>query len=136
MNTVKPAVVYFLLVFGAGFVLGIIRVLVILPLVGERAAELIEMPFLLTVIVIAACWLNRHLLPDAQAQHRIAVGLLAMGLVLAADLVVGITLRGLSLSEVFLHRDLVSGTAYYLSLLLFAFMPWLLAYFGKNSINK
>ena len=106
------------------------------PLTGERAAELLEMPFILTVIVFAARWLNRHLLADAQAQRRIAMGLLAMGLVLAADVAVGITLRGLSPSDVFVHRDPVSGTAYYLSLLFFAIMPWLLAYFWKNSINK
>ncbi len=127
MNTLKPALVYFLLVFGAGFLLGTVRVLVILPLVGERAAELLEIPFMLTVIVFAARWLNRHLLADAQPQRRIAAGLLALGFVLAADVKVGITLRGLSLSEVFFDRDPVSGTAYYFSLLLFAFMPWLLA---------
>lgn len=60
MNAFKPAVAYFLLVFGAGFVLGTVRVLLILPLVGERAAELLEMPLMLTVIVFAARWMNRH----------------------------------------------------------------------------
>jgi hypothetical protein len=104
-------------------VLGTVRVLLILPLVGERAAELLEMPLMLTVIVFAARWMNRHLLADAAARKRVIVGLIAMGLVLAADLLVGIALRGMSPGEALFHRDPISGTAYYLSLLLFAGMP-------------
>jgi hypothetical protein len=50
-----------------------------------------------------------------------------MGFVLLADLVVGIWLRGMSATEVFLNRDPVSGTAYYVSLLLFAAMPAIMA---------
>ncbi|ALA58449.1 hypothetical protein [Nitrospira moscoviensis] len=132
MNVFKPAVVYFLLVFGAGFVLGTVRVLLILPLVGERTAELLEMPLMLTVIVFAARWMNRHPLAEADARKRLIVGLIAMGLVLAADLLVGIALRGMSPSDALFHRDPISGTAYYLSLLLFAGMPWLLAPLRKN----
>lgn len=131
MNVFKPAVVYFLFVFGAGFVLGTVRVLLILPLVGERTAELLEMPLMLTVIVFAARWMNRHLLADADARRKLIVGLIAMGLVLAADLLVGIALRGMSPSEALFHRDPISGTAYYLSLLLFAGMPWLLVCRGR-----
>ena len=50
-----------------------------------------------------------------------------LGLMLAGELVVGIGLRGMTAAEAFLNRDPVSGTAYYLSLLLFAAMPWLVS---------
>jgi hypothetical protein len=46
---------------------------------------------------------------------------------LAAEMAVGIGLRGMTAAEVILNRDPVSGTAYYLSLLLFAAMPWLVS---------
>jgi hypothetical protein len=45
---------------------------------------------------------------------------------LGAELWVGTALRGLSVAAVFLERDPVSGTAYYLSLAMFTALPWLL----------
>lgn len=127
MRLLKPAVIYFLLVFGTGFVLGTIRVLLVVPLLGERTAELLEMPLMLIAIVVAAHWVNRRLLSHTGSSTTLSIGLIAMGLVLTADLVVGVALRGMSPGEALFHRDPVSGTAYYLSLLLFAAMPWLLS---------
>ncbi len=127
MHIFKPALAYFLIVFGAGFVLGTIRVLFVRPLFGERTAELLEMPLMLAVIVLAARWITRRYLQQAQPREQLAVGWIATGCMLAAEFLVGLTLRGLSPIDVLVNRDPVSGTAYYLSLLLFATMPWLLA---------
>lgn len=127
MQTLQAAILYFLLVFGAGFVLGIGRVLMVVPLLGERTAELLEMPLMLIVIVIAARWIVQHRLGECRLSSGFSVGLLAMGFVLIADLIVGMWLRGMSAAEVFLNRDPVSGAAYYVSLLLFAVMPTVLA---------
>ena len=43
-------------VFGAGFVLGIIRTLWIVPSFGTRRAELMEAPIMLTITVLASHW--------------------------------------------------------------------------------
>lgn len=126
MRNLQAAALYFLLVFGAGFVLGTGRVLLVVPLLGERAAELLEMPLMLAVIVAAARWVVRHKL-DGRQPSALSVGFSAMGFVLLADLAVGVWLRGMSVVEVFLNRDPVSGTAYYAALLLFAVMPAVLA---------
>jgi hypothetical protein len=48
------AVLYFLAAFGAGFLLGPIRVLVLEPRLGAFAAVLIEAPLLLAANVVAA----------------------------------------------------------------------------------
>lgn len=128
MHRFKPALAYFLIVFGAGFVLGTVRVLFALPLLGERTAELLEMPLMLAVIVLAARWITRRYLQHAEPREQLAVGGIATGCMLAAEFLVGLTLRGLSPMEVLVNRDPASGTAYYLSLLLFATMPWLLAH--------
>ena len=122
MQILCAAVFYFLLVFGAGFLLGIGRVLLIVPLLGERTAELLEMPLMLGVIVAAARWVVRRRF-DARQFSALCVGFIALGLVLVADLAVGIWLRGISAAEVFLNRDPVSGAAYYVMLLFFAVMP-------------
>lgn len=121
-------IVYFLVVFASGFVLGTVRTLWLVPRVGERWAELAEMPLMLTVIVLAARWIDRrsllHLRHPATAT---TVGLLALGLLLAAELGLVLQIRGLSLPQYLAERDPVSGTAYAVSLLLFAAMPTLVA---------
>lgn len=50
---------YFLMVFGVGFVLGIGRTLWLAPRFGERSAELVEAPFMLVTIWLAARWARR-----------------------------------------------------------------------------
>lgn len=127
MQVLRAAVLYFLLVFGAGFVLGSGRVLFLVPLLGERAAELLEIPLMLGIIVFSARWIVRHRLDEQRRGSALSIGFIAMGFVLLADLVVGIWLRRMSLAEVFLNRDPVSGAAYYAALLLFAAMPAIMA---------
>ena len=108
--------------FGVGFVLGTRRVLFLVPLLGERTAELLEMPLMLGVIVFAARWIVRHRLAAPRLSTTLSVRFLSLGIILFAELGVGMWLRGMSATEVFLNRDPVSGTAYYISLLLFAVM--------------
>jgi len=125
MEALKPGFLYFLLVFGTGFVLGTVRVLLIVPLVGHRTAELLEMPLMLMATVLAARWTIRRFPERRTSAARLSIGGIALGLMLAGELAVGIGLRGMTAAEVMLNRDLVSGTAYYVSLFLFAVMPWL-----------
>ena len=52
MQVVKAGVLYFALVFEAGFVLGTIRTLWVFPRIGTRTAELMEMPIMLAVTIM------------------------------------------------------------------------------------
>ena len=61
MQTLKAGALYFALVFGAGFALGTLRVLFVVPRLGGRNAELIEAPFMLVVTFLAARWTARRL---------------------------------------------------------------------------
>ncbi len=127
MQTLKPGIIYFLLVFGAGFFLGTIRVLLIVPHVGHRAAELLEMPLMLLATVLAARWITGRFPETRNGAARLAIGGIALGLMLMGEMAVGIGLRGMTAADVILNRDPVSGTAYYLSLILFAAMPWIVS---------
>ena len=52
------------LVFCAGFVLGPIRILWVVPRVGTRMAELMEAPIMLVVTILTARWVvQRHAVP-------------------------------------------------------------------------
>jgi len=55
------------------------------------------------------------------------IGGIALGFMLAGELAVGIGLRGMTAADVFLNRDPISGTAYFVSLVLFAAMPWIVS---------
>ena len=54
MRPIKAGLAYFALVFGAGFMLGVLRGEFLVPRFGERMAELGEMPLMLAVILVSA----------------------------------------------------------------------------------
>ena len=55
-----PALTYFAIVFGVGFLLGSIRVLWLVPQLGVKYAELAEMPLMLLAVFFAARWVTKH----------------------------------------------------------------------------
>ena len=61
MQILKAGALYFALVFGAGFVLGTIRTLWVVPRLGMRVAELMETPIMLVVTIAAARWIVHRL---------------------------------------------------------------------------
>jgi hypothetical protein len=121
MRAVAAGLAYVALVFGVGFVLGVARVTLLVPRLGERTAELIELPVMVLVCVLAARFVVRRFCPLGMRQ-RIGMGGLALAVLVGAEL--GLTLAsGQSLASYFTDRDPVAGTAYAVSLVLFALMP-------------
>ncbi len=126
MKILKAGISYFAVVFGAGFVLGPIRLLWLVPRVGTRTAELLEAPIMLAVIIVSCKWLVRQLEVPAGRSSRLGMGILALLFLLAAELSLVGPLQGYSIGDYLEARDPVSGTVYYLMLGLFALMPLLL----------
>ncbi len=122
----KCSAVYFAIVFGAGFALGPIRILVLAPKIGERTAELLEMPVMLAVSAATAHWVLRRFPVPARTGLRLALGFLALLFMLLAEFALVVRLRNITIEQYFATRDPISGAAYYLSLLLFALFPSLL----------
>ena len=125
MQVLKAGLFYFALVFGAGFVLGPIRILWAVPRFGMRMAELMEAPIMFVVTIFAARWIVRHLALPPTVSIRLGMGSIALGLMLVAEFAFVLRLRGLSISEYLATRDPVSGTVYSLMLAVFAIMPLL-----------
>jgi hypothetical protein len=127
MRILKAGVLYFAIVFGAGFVFGSIRILWVVPRFGTRMAELTETPVMFVVIIVAARWIVRRLALPSTTSSRLGMGCVALGLMLIAEFTLVLWLRGLSISEYLVSRDPVSGTVYYVMLGVFAIMPLLVA---------
>ena len=125
MRTFRAGLVYFALVFGAGFTLGSIRVPFLVPRMGVRYAELLEMPFMFLAVLVSARYIvSRHQLAPG-ASVRFSVGLIALALLLAAELLLNTLILRQSLAEYVASRDPISDAAYLVMLGLFAVMPWL-----------
>jgi hypothetical protein len=127
MQILKAGVLYYALVFGAGFVLGTFRLLWVVPRLGTRMAELMETPIMLLVTIVAARWVVGRLAVPSTRFARLNMGCIALGLLLISEFTLVLWLRGLSISEYLASRDPVSGTVYYAALGLFAIMPLLVA---------
>lgn len=127
MNASRAAVLYFALVFGAGFVLGVLRITLLLPRLGVRSAELAEMPIMLFVIYLSAGYVISRVRPGASAPHWLFVGLLALALLVAAECTLAVLLADRSIDEYLQSRDPVSGTVYLVMLAVYTVMPWLRA---------
>jgi len=127
MQILKAGLLYFALVFGAGFVLGPIRILWVVPRFGTRMAELIETPIMPVVTIVAGRWIVRRLAVPSTPSCRLGIGCVALGLMLIAEFTLVLWLRGLSISEYLANRDPVSGTVYDMVLGVFAIIPLIVA---------
>ena len=126
LNVLKAGTLYFVFVFAAGFVLGIIRTIWIAPHFGTRNAELMEAPVMLVVIVPSARWAARRLTTPTSWARRLTVGLVALGLLLLAEFTVVLWVRGFTITQYLADRDPVSGAVYVVMLAVFALMPLLM----------
>lgn len=118
------AAVYFALVFGVGFVLGTVRVLMLEPKLGARWAELAEMPLMLIAIILAARFVVRRF-PAPNRSSYVVSGGLALLLLVLVEFSVVLGVRGLSIGQYFAERDPIAGAVYVLMLIVFAVMPWI-----------
>ena len=127
MRILKAGMLYFVFVFGAGFLLGPIRVLWVSPRLGTRVAELLEAPIMFVITIVAARWIVRRLAVPSTASSRLSMGGIALGLMLIAEFAFVLWLRGLSIREYLAGRDPVAATVYYVTLGVFGVMPLLVA---------
>ena len=125
--TLRVAAEYAAIVFAAGFALGSVRVFFVVPRLGARAAELLELPLMIALCFLAAGWTNRRLGAAAAVRRRLTVGVIALALLLAAEAATAVLVRGVSLRAALISPDPVSGSLYYFSLALFAALPALRA---------
>lgn len=120
--SIVAACAYFGIVFGAGFVLGVLRVLAVAPRLGEARAELLEMPIMLVIVYFAARFVVGRFRLE-KLMPVLAVGGAALGLLLALEFTLVLAVRGQTLDAWYADRDPAAFAAYLAGLLAFALMP-------------
>jgi hypothetical protein len=121
----RGAAVYFSIVFAVGFVLGALRVPYLVPRFGERSAELAEMPLMFVAIFLAAGYVVKLYGAAVSPRGWAFAGIAALGLLVCAEVLLGMALAGRGVGDYIASRDPVSGSVYLGMLLVFAAMPWL-----------
>lgn len=102
-RALQAGLAYFLVVFVAGFLLGTVRTLLVLPHVGVLTAVALELPVILAVSWIACGWaLRRFDVPDRRAP-RVVMGATAFALLMAGEVSISMLLAGRTLAD---HVDL------------------------------
>ena len=82
---------------------------------------------MLAVTIAAARWTALRLAVASMSSVRLGMGCIALTLMLVAEFGFVLRVRGISIREYLATRDPVSGTVYYLLLIVFAIMPLVVA---------
>jgi hypothetical protein len=98
-EALKAAAAYFCTTFAAGFLLGTMRTLLVEPKTGALGAVALELPLMLAVSWIACGWALRRFEVESGFSPRLVMGLVALALLLVAELWVSTALAGRSLGE-------------------------------------
>jgi len=122
-KTIRVGFVYFAIVLGTGFILGMFRVPFLVPRIGDRWAELAEMPIMAVVIFFAAGYLLRRFPEICTPWRSLVAGFLALLLSVATELALATVLQERTLAAFISSRDKISGSVYIALLIVFAFMP-------------
>jgi hypothetical protein len=123
MNIFKAGSAYFAIIFSLGFILGTIRVLAVIPRIGEFAATLLELPLILTASWFVSGWLIRKIEIAPDSASRLLMGAVAFGLAMIAEPLLGLSF-GRSLAEQWSALLRPAGLAGIAGQALFGLMPW------------
>jgi len=125
MRSVKAGVIYFLLLFAVGWILGPIRELWAVPHFGPTVGLLFEAVIMLIAMIVAARWVIRRFDVPRTLPATISMGLIAIGLLFPAEIAGVVWVRGLSLQEYVASFVTAPGVISLVMFLLFAAMPTL-----------
>ena len=135
MKILAAALLYFAIVFGAGFVLGPVRVLFIEPRVGATVAVLLETPILLAAMIIGARIAVRFFALGRSGAVLLSVGALALVVQQVADVAVAVLLRGMMVADHIAQFTSAAGMVYAALLVAFVVMPWMVGR-GPNATSR
>jgi len=90
---------YFGCVFAAGFALGVVRTVFVVPLLGETVAVAMELPIVLAIAWIVSRWLTQRFEIPARLLPRAVMGTTAFILLMAGELSISLLLAGRDVNE-------------------------------------
>jgi hypothetical protein len=126
VNAAVAGVLYFAVAFALGFLLGTLRVLVIMPWLGPVAAVLLELPIMLIASWVAAGRLVGRCRVPASAFDRLVMGAVAFALLMAGEFAVSHTMFDRTPAQHLATYRTPEAQLGLAAQLVFALFPWLL----------
>jgi hypothetical protein len=120
---IKAGFLYWFLVFAAGFALGTLRVLVLMPAFGEVPATLLELPLMLLASWLACDFVLRMIRLGHDRHPRLIMGAVAFALLMLAEALLSNLIFGRSLAgHITLYREPIKALGL-MAQILFGLMP-------------
>ena len=135
MRAVKAGAVYFLLMFAVGWVLGPIRELWAVPRFGRLTGVLLEAVIMLIAMAVSARWVIRRFRVKPTFGSTISMGLVALGILVPAEMAGVVWVRELSFREYLGSFLTAPGFVSLLMFVLFAAMPMLVTRLGRKRVG-
>jgi hypothetical protein len=105
-RSIIAGLAYFGCVFAVGFVLGVVRTVVVVPLLGDTVAVAMELPVILAIAWIVCRWLTHRLEVPHRLFSRIVMGVFAFVLLMVGELSISMLLADRSPAEhILLYRE-------------------------------
>jgi hypothetical protein len=123
LRSVLAGFFYFLVVFGCGFVFGIIRTVVVAPRTGDTLAVLFELPFILMIAWYACRLIVRSMEIPPGLRGRLPMAITAFACLLAAEALLAAVLFGRPVSTPPPVFDSPAAALGFLGQVLFALFP-------------
>lgn len=124
-NSIRVGFLYFVAVFAIGFLLGTLRVLVLIPRLGELVSTFIELPILLSAAWLISDFLTTRFNVPYQWWVRLNMGIVAFGILMAAELGLSVWLFGSTVQEHFAAYQSLPKTIGLAGQAVFALIPLL-----------
>jgi hypothetical protein len=102
--SVKAGLLYCVVVFAAGFVLGAMRTVAVAPLAGSLVAVTLEAPVMLAISWHACGWAAERLDVTPRLLDRLLMGGIAFAVVIGAEAMTGLLANGRSIPDYFRHH--------------------------------
>ncbi|MGB5076984.1 MAG: hypothetical protein WBO17_05835 [Sphingorhabdus sp.] len=125
-RALKAGTAYWVMIFSLGFVLGMLRVMIVLPWLGnELGAVLLELP-----VILAASWVAARLLVRRFQLNRSSemwlMGCLAFALTLMSEALLAVFVFKEFLHEWAASQLVLPGALGFAGQMMFAAIPWLI----------
>lgn len=121
---------YFAIVFAAGFMFGTVRTVLVAPVLGELVAVVIELPLILALAWLVCGWTIRRFAVPSTTDSRAIMGFVALVILLISEMLVSTQLAGRSLAAHVALYATLPGTVGLAGQFIFAFFPVL--HLGKR----
>ena len=125
-------VAYFVIVFAVAFALGTLRVVVLIPSIGETTAVLLELSILLALSWKVSRWLIRRFEIVPIAGARLVMSGLAFAILMLAEFAGSIMVIGRTLAEHLEQYGQIPGLLGLLGQILFAAFPIIQGMIGNR----